>query len=100
MRSIDNDDIGAFSLAVVLLVAIEAWGGFVLSTMWGWYMVPILGVKPLGFFGAVGLLLMASLFHQPVPEVSTSRLISFFTIVPLVVLTLGWLLKPFIEVAA
>lgn len=100
MRTITNDDVIAFIGALAIFSAAAFWRGYVLSKMWGWYVVPIFALKPLGLVAAVGILFITSLFTKATPWVSNRRLIEHSTVAPLAVLALGWLLKPFIVVAA
>lgn len=46
--------------ALILLVPTVMWGGYVVSVLWGWFIVP-LGAPPVGIAHALGLMLMASL---------------------------------------
>lgn len=55
----DNErDIGSALLGLALLVVLAAplalWGGYCLSILWGWFVVP-LGAVPLTLWGAAGL---------------------------------------------
>lgn len=50
---------GAF--AVIISLAYSALlGGFTLSTLWGWFVVPVFALPPLGLMNAYGLSLIAS----------------------------------------
>lgn len=80
--------------------------GWVLSILWGWFMVPILSLPQLSVPAAMGIaLVVGNLTHQYNPrnkhdednDEDTVRL--FFALIvfrPLFVLSLGWIVKAFL----
>ncbi len=60
---------GKFVLGLVLLVALSIFGGWVLSILWGWFMVPIFGLVALKLSEAIGLsLVVGALAKSHVPD--------------------------------
>lgn len=48
-----------------LMIGGTVWGGWVLSVLWGWFLVPTLGVPSIGVVQAMGVhLMMGFLTHQ------------------------------------
>lgn len=45
--------------ALLLIPVMALWGGFVVSTLWAWFLVP-LGVKSVGWAGGYGISLVFS----------------------------------------
>lgn len=60
---------------LVILIAIMAapilwvWGGFVVSVLWGWYLVPF-GIEQIGIAHAIGLGIAVSLLATRAPRKS------------------------------
>jgi hypothetical protein len=52
--------------AVILLIGGSLLRGWVLTKIWLWFAVPVLGVRPLSIVSAIGLSLLVSMFHYPV----------------------------------
>jgi hypothetical protein len=83
--------IGGALLAAALGVM---WSGFVLSILWGWFMVP-LGLPALGVAQAIGIALVAGMLTHQMPrgEAETSALFAFAFLAPLFSLAIGWVVK-------
>lgn len=95
--------------AAVALPAIMAiafiWGGYVLSVLWGWFVVPAFGVPHIGVAAAIGIgLLVKAITYQPdasksdrnephVDKMAKSFAVAF--LVPLLNLGIGWVVKQF-----
>ena len=85
----------------VMLVVGYALKGFVLSTLWGWFMVPLFGLPSLGLIPAIGVAMVVSFltFHyvrEPaVPEdkkwESAIASFGFAVLYPLFTLFIGWI---------
>lgn len=52
---------GAVQLLVITFGVTIFWGGYVASTLWGWFVVP-LGVMAISYWHAVGLICVVRLF--------------------------------------
>ncbi|KKN58910.1 hypothetical protein LCGC14_0547120 [marine sediment metagenome] len=58
-------DINWTDVILTLLFAfpVALWGGYVASVLWGWFLVPSLGVPHLGAVPAAGMMLILSFMH-------------------------------------
>lgn len=56
------ESLGTTTLHLLTLPPCMILGGYVLKTLWGWFMVP-LGVRPLGIAWAIGLILLSTKLH-------------------------------------
>lgn len=91
----------AFAFAIAVLVSIF-WGGFVTSTLWGWFLVP-LGVKAITYWHAVGLSSLFGSFlgsrgllnnnSEETPTSVACRDAFLAVVIPAVCLVLGWIAK-------
>lgn len=90
-----------------LLFASSVWSGYVMSTMWGWFIVPLFHLPSLGVAQAVGIKLFSELFKttkrtddkKKTKEEKRDEWI--FAIVnaalfPLFMLGFGWVVKLFL----
>lgn len=79
------------------LVGLAILRGFVLSVLWGWFLVP-LGVTDIGIAGAIGISFIISMFTAnnsgKVAE-SVTKAISTAVLTPSVILLLGWITVQF-----
>lgn len=50
-------------VVLLLLIPAMAWDGFVISTLWSWFVVP-LGVVPIGVWHAAGLAVLTNYFKN------------------------------------
>ncbi len=85
--------------AVVLMIPLCIWSGFVLATMWGWFIVPF-GMPPLAIAHAVGLTLLIAWARAPKMDRSKEVELPFRDIgvgflASLFVLGAGWVAKSF-----
>lgn len=86
------------TLFVVLgvLAAAIAVNGFVLSVMWGWFVVPVFHVPELGLWQVVGLAMVLQLFAgqtsvaREKTEDAGKAFMNVF-LLPFLILGLGWL---------
>ena len=53
----------AFAISLVLLTMLSAW---VVATIWGWFIVPTFGLKPLGIAQAMGISLCVGVLTRKV----------------------------------
>jgi hypothetical protein len=51
----------AVVLAVAFALALSLWAGFAVSILWGWFVVPLFGLRPLSIAAATGLCLIGGL---------------------------------------
>ena len=77
----------------VLIFVGSAIQAYVISTLWGWYIVPFFGMKPLPLSVAFGISLMVN-YLQPInhskDERKSSEKISQNLLRPVLVLLFGW----------
>ena len=93
--------IGATIVATITITTIL--NGLVLSVLWGWFMVPLLGLPPLTAVQAIGIILVVALLtHQVQPNQKNGQedpLISVLLIIfakPAMFLLMGWIVKMFL----
>ena len=56
------ENIGKFTVGLALLIAAIVIRGWVVSTLWGWFIVPVFHAPVLSIMQAVGLSLVAGVF--------------------------------------
>lgn len=84
--------------AIVLMAIAVIIRGWVLSILWGWFAVPILGAPQIDIPQAIGIaLVVGTLTHQYVPskEGDIWPPLAAIAIGPLVALLIGWIVKGF-----
>ena len=91
--------------ATTTVVVATCTQGFVLSSLWGWFMVPKFGTPPLGFVPACGIVLIISLIlpqHLKAPPTLEEQVRSglkdhlvYIFVFPLILLFVGWILHLF-----
>jgi len=93
-----------FTLSLIgTILAISVTHGFVLSALWGWYIVP-LGLPAIGIVHAIGLALLVRYltYHhnkckrETEEENPISKLVARVFVYPIAVLFIGWLIHIFI----
>lgn len=84
-------------LFVVVMALAALWEGYVLSVLWGWFIVPQFGLSPLPILLAIGLALTVGLLtKQYVPHNDNDHMIYVYLAVkPLLFLAAGWILLRF-----
>lgn len=85
---------------VGVVAAGAAWGGYVLTILWGWFVTPQFNLPALSIPVAIGLDLVAGLLtHQYVPRSSDKKKqyepLFFLFAAPAVALLVGWAVKQF-----
>ncbi len=55
--------LGIVVAAAAFLTGYALWSGFVLSILWGWFLVP-LGVPAIGTAHAIGIAVVMGMFHR------------------------------------
>jgi Na+(H+)/acetate symporter ActP len=82
---------------VALMVASSIWSGYVLSILWGWFIVPTFGLPMLSIPVAIGLALIVSYLTKSVSNTKTDWgwSISIAIITPLVALCMGYVVHSF-----
>lgn len=80
---------------LILTLPVQLWSGFVLSVLWGWFVVP-LGVPPIGVLQATGLTLTVDLVklviappREGTPQDYLQRWLITYLAGPLMVLTVA-----------
>jgi hypothetical protein len=93
---------GAIALVFVLCALGVIWNGYVLSVLWGWFVVPTFGMQPLALAPAIGLALVASsLTHQYKKDAKSEKseigetiyAFSLMMVQPAMLLLVGWIVK-------
>jgi hypothetical protein len=89
--------------AVILIGALV--GGFVVSTLWAWFVVPTFGIQPISIAQAIGLALVISAFKETKQD-DADKYKTFFEKVAyiaiasimsaVILLAMGWVVKLFI----
>lgn len=81
-------------IAIPLMIV---WGGFALSVLWGWFIVP-LGLPPIGIAMAAGLMLTVSFIRSKCRDddgdKNYERIIHGFA-APVFALAFGWIISRF-----
>jgi Na+(H+)/acetate symporter ActP len=82
---------------VALMVASSIWSGYVLSILWGWFIVPTFGLPMLSIPVAIGLALIVSYLTKQMAEsrVAWGYTFSMALVVPLVALCMGYVVHSF-----
>jgi len=57
--------LGLFVFVVIATIIGSIVGGYVLSIMWGWFVVPLFNLPPLSVPYAIGIILVVSFLRQP-----------------------------------
>lgn len=83
---------------IVAIVITYAWGGYVFSALWAWFIVTAFAAPPLGVAQAIGVLIVVGFAAKPLnlkkdddSSLGKSMLIAFA--VPLLFLAVGWIVK-------
>ena len=87
------------------------WSGFVLATLWAWFIVPTFGLTALTSIQSIGIVIIARFmtYQIDVKELISEEdndtqvkkgiaLLAFTFLYPLLVLTLGWVVHKFMLV--
>lgn len=90
--------VGFPMLIAALTIAAGLYFGWVLSILWGWFIVPVfLSMPTLTVFQAWGIGLVFNLmFNRPSPDKSKSSWIVALIITPLSILLTGYFLRGYI----
>lgn len=93
-------------LGVPVLLALSAmWKGYVISVLWGWFVVPAFGLPPLSVPLAIGVALIVTLMTHQNParqgagggkKDDLAHAMWFAALLPLFGLGIGWVAKQFI----
>jgi hypothetical protein len=85
--------VGTFALLLSLRTLIH---GYVVATLWAWFMVPLFHLQPLSLAASIGVMLPVSFVTShgyadiPTEKLGIQLLVAFI-IRPLVTLLLGWI---------
>lgn len=90
-------------ITVVMTAALTTWEGFVLSKMWGWFLVPTFGLPAITIPVAIGICLIAAfLTHQQNFKVKSGDDLKdafnawgYGFVVSLMIFFIGWIVKAF-----
>ena len=83
-----------------LLAFSAIWRGYVLSILWGWFIVPLFGLPALSIPFAIGFsLIVGYMTHQATKtedEPSWGTLTAHAALLPAFILLIGWIVTKFI----
>jgi hypothetical protein len=90
--------------AIAFAVAGYLWKGYVLSILWGWFIVPFFGLAPLTVPMAIGVVLIASFLtsrylhieDERRPSEKLASVAGHEFLYPAVVLGVGWIVLQFL----
>ena len=101
-----EDCLGLIVLIVLALVIGTIIGGWVLSVMWGWFIVPIFHLPQLPIVYAIGIDLVVSFLTVPSHKIDTDKkgdavrsiteLLMTSIVTPLMYLGMGWMVLQFV----
>lgn len=87
-------------LAIVLVFVTATLEGYVLSVLWGWFIVPVFAAPALRIPYAVGLALIVSMLthksKKPDDEPELPTILATALVVPPIFLGCGWIVKLFV----
>ena len=99
--------VAAIPILLILLVPVVLLNGWMLKTMWGWFIVPTFGLKVLSIGQALGVSMVASLFtigHRVTAFSDTrsdgnknarvEKLVGLVLSYPIILL-MGWVIKTY-----
>jgi len=95
-----QENIGKVVISLFILVVFVLglmWTGFCLSSLWGWFVVP-LGVNPIGIAHAIGISTVIAMFTYRFQKDETKGVgnaIAIMFVVPLLFLGFGWIVVQF-----
>ncbi len=92
----------AFFASVGIIAFIPAyciWVGFAFSVLWGWFVVPALGLLPLSIANAIGICVIIGLlkynYSKPAEDGAVTRMV-YQTLSPAFSLGVGWIVKTYL----
>jgi hypothetical protein len=93
----DNNCLSVLALLLALPFGI-VWQGVVTAALWGWFVVPLFGLPPLGIAYAVGLRALIGSFtiSQPSDSEGATAVIVKSFLYPAAILVIGWIASLFI----
>lgn len=89
---------GEFCLGLILITAETIYGGWILSVLWGWFMVSTFSLPQLRIPEAIGLVLVGRFFRSHITKTDTSvwKEIGDAFLLSTVILGIGWIVQLFI----
>lgn len=90
------------ALGVIATFCISSiWSGYVMTVLWSWFIVPVFALPMLGLAQAIGVKLLCNMILAKVPSNDKSdgdfaRVVGYAVLVPLLALTIGWVVKQFV----
>lgn len=83
--------------AIAALVITYAWGGYVFSMLWAWFIVTAFAAPPIGVAQSIGVLLVVGFAAKPrhlkKDDDGFGKIIYIALAVPLLFLAVGWIVK-------
>ena len=92
----------AFLIVLAISIPSYIWYGYVVSILWGWFMVGTFNLPALSIPAAIGLALVVHLLrgytYEPDKKTTAEKMtsIAMSFIYPLISLGIGWIVKNFI----
>lgn len=93
--------VGIIVTVFATAIPLTAWYAYVLTVIWGWFVVPLFGLPALDIWAAIGLSLVINYMWKTTPEnndenddESMDRLIKvlgYCLVRPLIALGIGWI---------
>jgi hypothetical protein len=89
------------SVAIPLVIISILLYSYTLTKLWHWFLVPVLGLPPIGMAQAYGIMLIVAMMARPAnlkdndDETSISRTVKYLYVRPLLTLLFGWVAAQF-----
>lgn len=90
--------------ALLISVPLMIWRAFVITVLWGWFVVPQFGLQPLGMVSAIGLTAVVRVFTSHLNNTESDKdkqnesiagAIANSILVPALALLTGWIVLQF-----
>lgn len=90
--------VGVAAVIILVIGLLTVLRAFVLCKLWTWFIVPFFHLPELTIPFAIGITLVAAMFHSHVPPDNENK-VQFWTVAfagPLITLFFGWIVQMFI----
>lgn len=100
----DRNELAAGCVTIILVGVVGVvYGGWVVSVLWSWFVVPLFAVPALSVAQAIGLSIVIAVFTHQVQESETDGLwdaigksIGAALVTPTMYLAMGWIVQSFL----
>jgi hypothetical protein len=90
----------SFFAVIGIVSALIVLNGWVLSILWGWFIVPLFGLPVLSIPYAIGMALIVGMFKGQTKDLSNDdekvAVVAKIFLFPFIALFIGWIVKGFI----